>query len=137
MKFTEEDKEMVARLIKGFEKDLDELRNDKYGHAEIVSDLKESCREKIDWLETFQARMAEEEEKKENPEPYEVLKNFVDGIPRWSLGYVYNINGRLVAAHSLEEAVGIYRQESTNVTIESIKLMERDCAYIQNEIPLV
>ena len=61
MKFTEEDKEMVARLIRGFEHDLEELRNDKYGHDEIVSDLKESCREKIDWLEAFQKRMEQEQ----------------------------------------------------------------------------
>lgn len=60
MKFTDEDKEMVARLIRGFEHDLEELRNDKYGHAEIVSDLKESCCEKIDWLEAFQKRMEQE-----------------------------------------------------------------------------
>lgn len=60
MKFTDEDKEMVARLIRGFEHDLDELRNDKYGHDEIVSDLKESCREKIDWLEAFKKRMEQE-----------------------------------------------------------------------------
>ena len=60
MKFTEEDKEMVARLIRGFEHDLEELRNDKYGHDEIVSDLKESCREKIYWLEAFQKRMEQE-----------------------------------------------------------------------------
>lgn len=60
MKFTDEDKEMVARLIRGFEHDLEELRNDKYGHDEIVSDLKESCREKIDWLEAFKKRMEQE-----------------------------------------------------------------------------
>ena len=42
MKFTDEDKEMVARLIRGFEHDIEELYNDKYGHAEIVSDLKKS-----------------------------------------------------------------------------------------------
>ena len=60
MKFTDEDKEMVARLIRGFEHDLEELRHDQYGHSEIVSDLKESCREKIGWLETFQKRMEQE-----------------------------------------------------------------------------
>ena len=60
MRFTEEDKEMVARLIRGFEHDLEELRHDQYGHSEIVSDLKESCREKIGWLETFQKRMEQE-----------------------------------------------------------------------------
>jgi hypothetical protein len=60
MRFTDEDKEMVARLIKGFEHDLEELNHDQYGHAEIVSDLKESCREKIGWLEAFQVRMEQE-----------------------------------------------------------------------------
>ena len=60
MVFLDEDKEMIARLIRGFEHDLEELRHDQYGHSEIVSDLKESCREKIDWLESFQKRMEQE-----------------------------------------------------------------------------
>jgi hypothetical protein len=51
---------MVARLISGFRHDLDVLQHDQYGHAEIVSDLKESCREKIGWLEAFQGRMEQE-----------------------------------------------------------------------------
>lgn len=60
MTFTKEDKEMVACLVRHFEKELDELRNDQYGHQEIVSDMKESCREKIDWLEKLQKAMEEE-----------------------------------------------------------------------------
>lgn len=60
MTFTNEDKEMVAGLVRHFEKELDELRNDKYGHQEIVSDMKESCREKIAWLEKLQKAMEEE-----------------------------------------------------------------------------
>jgi len=60
MTFTNEDKEMVACLVRHFEKELDELRNDQYGHQEIVSDMKESCREKIDWLEKLQKAMEEE-----------------------------------------------------------------------------
>lgn len=60
MTFTNEDKEMVACLVRHFEKELDELRNDKYGHQEIVSDMKESCREKIAWLEKLQKAMEEE-----------------------------------------------------------------------------
>lgn len=60
MTFTNEDKEMVACLVRHFEKELDELHNDKYGHQEIVSDMKESCREKIDWLEKLQKAMEEE-----------------------------------------------------------------------------
>ena len=60
MTFTNEDKEMVACLVRHFEKELDELRNDQYGHQEIISDMKESCREKIDWLEKLQKAMEEE-----------------------------------------------------------------------------
>jgi len=60
MTFTNEDKEMVACLVRHFEKELDELRNDQYGHQEIVSDMKESCREKIDWLGKLQKAMEEE-----------------------------------------------------------------------------
>lgn len=60
MTFTNEDKEMVAGLVRHFEKELDELRNDQYGHQEIVSDMKESCREKIAWLEKLQKAMEEE-----------------------------------------------------------------------------
>ena len=60
MTFTNEDKEMVACLVRHFEKELDELRNDRYGHQEIVSDMKESCREKIAWLEKLQKVMEEE-----------------------------------------------------------------------------
>ena len=50
-KWTEEDESMRKRIIASFEDELSRLNNDKYGHQEIVSDLKESCREKIDWLE--------------------------------------------------------------------------------------
>ena len=60
MTFTNEDKEMVACLVRHFEKELDELRNDQYGHQEIVSDMKESCREEIAWLEKLQKAMEEE-----------------------------------------------------------------------------
>lgn len=57
--FTNEDKKMVACLVRHFEKELDELRNDQYGHQDIVSDMKESCREKIAWLEKLQKEMEE------------------------------------------------------------------------------
>lgn len=55
--WSEEDKEMVACLIRYFEHELNELQNDRYGHQEIVSDLKESCCEKIHWLEKLQKKM--------------------------------------------------------------------------------
>lgn len=57
MRFTNEDREMVALILKHFESDLHELQNDRCGHSEIVSDLKESCREKICWLEVLLKRI--------------------------------------------------------------------------------
>ena len=62
IQWTKEDREMVGFLINHFEKDLEELRSDRYGHQEIVSDLKESCREKIMWLERLQERMGKDDE---------------------------------------------------------------------------
>ena len=49
--WSKEDKEMIERLIRHIQEEYDELCNDRYGHQEIISDLKESCRERINWLE--------------------------------------------------------------------------------------
>ena len=49
--WSEEDEEMIERLIRHTQKEFDELCNDRYGHQEIISDLKESCRERMNWLE--------------------------------------------------------------------------------------
>ena len=81
---------------------------------------------------------AEKEEHHENPEPYEVLKNFVATIPRWSIAYVYQINDELVAARSIEEAIGIFYQSKTEqVVIDNVKLLNHNHALVQNEIPLI
>lgn len=56
-RWSEEDKEMVAWLIRCCEKEHKELCNDRYGHQEIVSDLKRDCRKKWDWLEKLQKIM--------------------------------------------------------------------------------
>ena len=52
--WSEEDREMVAWLIRCCEKEYKELCNDRYGHQEIVSDLKRDCRKKWEWLEKLQ-----------------------------------------------------------------------------------
>ena len=57
IKWGEEDKKMVDRLIRCCEKEHEELCNNRYGHQEIVSDLKRNCRERWDWLETLKQRM--------------------------------------------------------------------------------
>lgn len=49
--WNEKDEKMIERLIRHTQKEYDELCNDRYGHQEIISDLKESCRERMNWLE--------------------------------------------------------------------------------------
>lgn len=51
IEWSEEDEEMIERLIRHTQKEFDELCNDRYGHQEIISDLKESCLERMNWLE--------------------------------------------------------------------------------------
>ena len=48
-----EDERIRQCLIRDQEKVLDDVRNDKYGHSEIISDLKEMYRERIDWLKSL------------------------------------------------------------------------------------
>ena len=51
--WSEEDERICQCLIEDQENALDEVRNDKYGHSEIISDLKEMYRERIDWLKSL------------------------------------------------------------------------------------
>lgn len=51
--WSEDDERIRQCLIRDQEKALDEVHNDKYGHSEIISDLKEMYRERIDWLESL------------------------------------------------------------------------------------
>ena len=57
IQWSQEDKDMVSWLIRCCEREHNDLCNDKYGHEEIVSDLKRDCRKKWDWLEKLQKRM--------------------------------------------------------------------------------
>ena len=56
--WSEEDERLCQCLIRDQEKALDEVRNDKYGHSEIISDLKEMYRERINWLESLKQRLS-------------------------------------------------------------------------------
>lgn len=114
MRFTNEDKEMVEFILRHFENDLKELQNDRCGHTEIVSDLKESCREKIAWLESLQKRIEQDDEPNVCSEPY--------------LGYVYKVNRRLVFADSITEAVETFKMKHGNETVEIVSLIDRDLA---------
>ena len=57
--WSEEDERICQCLIHEQEKALDDVRNDKYGHSEIISDLKEMYCERIDWLESLKQRIRE------------------------------------------------------------------------------
>lgn len=55
--WSEEDERLCKCIIKDQEEALDDVRNDKYGHSEIISDLKDMYRERIDWLKSLKERM--------------------------------------------------------------------------------
>lgn len=52
-----EDERLQQCLIRDQEKCLEEVRNDKVGHSEIISDLKEMYHERIDWLKSLKERV--------------------------------------------------------------------------------
>lgn len=54
--WSEEDERLRNSCISHIEEELERIRNDKYGHSEIISDLKESCRERINWLISLRPR---------------------------------------------------------------------------------
>jgi len=54
--WSEEDERLCQCLIEDQEEFLDRVSNDKYGHSEIISDLKEMYHERIDWLKSLRPR---------------------------------------------------------------------------------
>lgn len=57
--WSEEDERLCSCIIEEQEKSLDNVKNSKYGHSEIISDLKEMYRERIDWLKSLKQRIGE------------------------------------------------------------------------------
>ena len=55
--WSDEDERICQCLIRDQKEALDNVRNDKYGHSEIISDLKEMYNERIDWLKSLKQRM--------------------------------------------------------------------------------
>lgn len=72
--WSEEDINMIDWLIRCCEKEHEELCNDKYGHQDIVSDLKRDCRKKWDWLESLKNRVAPQKQWKPSDNELEVLR---------------------------------------------------------------
>lgn len=58
VEWTDEDINMIDWLIRCCEKEHEELCNDRYGHQDIVSDLKRDCRKKWNWLESLKSRLS-------------------------------------------------------------------------------
>ena len=55
--WSEEDERICQCIIQDQEEALDDVRNDKYGHSEIISDLKETYRERINWLNSLKEKI--------------------------------------------------------------------------------
>lgn len=56
--WSEEDERLRNSCIEHIEEELEEIGKDKFGHSEIISDLKESCRERINWLKSLKERLS-------------------------------------------------------------------------------
>lgn len=80
--WSEEDINMIDWLIRCCEEEHKELCNDKYGHQDIVSDLKRDCRKKWDWLESLKNRLAPQNTWKPSKEQMDALA--------WALGLAKN-----------------------------------------------
>lgn len=68
--WSEEDINMIDWLIRCCKKEYEELCNDKYGHQDIVSELKRDCRKKWDWLEALKNRVPKKQWKPSEEQIY-------------------------------------------------------------------
>ena len=76
--WTDEDINMINWLIRCCEKEHEELCNDRYGHQEIVSDLKRDCRKKWDWLESLKGKVVPQKQWKPSEEQMKILQYLVE-----------------------------------------------------------
>ena len=61
-KWSEEDERLCSCLIEEQEEALNNVKNDKYGHSEIISDFKEMYKERIAWLKSLKERIEQKQE---------------------------------------------------------------------------
>lgn len=80
--WSKEDERLCQCLIKDRKEALDNVRNSKYGHSEIISDLKEMYRERISWLKSIKDRIGsglictvKDEESDDEQEPTDNTKS--------------------------------------------------------------
>ena len=72
--WSEEDEKMRQRIIRHIESEYQDWCKDKYGNSEIISDGKESCRERIAWLKSLRPQP----HWKPSEEQMEALKAVID-----------------------------------------------------------
>lgn len=74
--WSEEDEKMLQRIIRYTESEYQDWCNDKYGNSEIVSDGKQSCLERLDWLKN-RLKSLRLQPKQEWDEEDNIIKNVV------------------------------------------------------------
>lgn len=72
--WTDDDINMIDWLIRCCEKEHEELCNDKYGHQDIVSELKRDCRKKWDWFESLKDKAVPQKQWKPSAEQLQALR---------------------------------------------------------------
>lgn len=83
------DIDMIDWLIRCCEKEHKELCNDKYGHQDIVSDLKRDCRKKWDWLESLKEKVAPQKQWKPSKGQLDTLRNAASALNWETLEFLY------------------------------------------------
>ena len=81
--WSQNDIDMIDWLIRCCEKEHEELCNDKYGHQDIVSDLKRDCRKKWNWLESLKNKVIPQSQWKPSDKQMDVL---LSEVTAWTKG---------------------------------------------------
>ena len=71
--WSDEDERLCKCLIEDQEEALDKVRNNMYGHSEIISDLKEMYHERIDWLKSLKGKVQPQNTWKPSDEQMDTL----------------------------------------------------------------
>lgn len=92
--WSQNDIDMIDWLIRCCEKEHEELCNDKYGHQDIVSDLKRDCRKKWDWLESLKNRVAPQNHWKPSEEQIKALEFVIESLDKMqqAIGHIDNVS---------------------------------------------
>ena len=103
--WSQNDIDMIDWLIRCCEKEHEELCNDKYGHQDIVSDLKRDCRKKWNWLESLKNKVVPQNRWKPSDEQMVALKHaFNDGsIAFADMKILATLYEQLKALHRYEQ----------------------------------